>query len=268
MSERKRPRRSDRSKTNQNVTEQSSSDSGNFKSSKAEIRKRGRERLPDPTAAPVLSHISWIIAIYAVTLAITIWVGVTTYQPATLWPFKDLNYSATVVLGMCLLGGTLIFLHAVLQAYQGHTTKDGRFPGEILTKEIPPSISWLRSVIFVLIVILPTVAYIALFPRMFGLSIVHNDGKQADRDTKTGSALATDWGTTFRSSGRKIVHDWHWDSEQDHLPSYQTSTNRHGIDAWPGLFASVHIGLACIFVISIIVLLFRPLNLKTDLVSS
>jgi hypothetical protein len=212
-------------------------------------------------AAAVLAHIVWVLGVIAVTWACSIWVGITTYQPASIGFFKDLNYSATIVHGLWMLGLLLVALHVVLHAYQSCATDADRFPGQLGTLVIPRTLRWLRIAIFVAIVVGPTGAYASLvYFRMIPLSIVHNGGRQADPDTKTRFALLTGWGTTNRPEGRSIFHGWHWYSWNDDRKSYRTSSNPTGIDAWPGFFSTLHAALAAGLIASLVWLVLRPVQ--------
>ena len=217
----------------------------------------------NPDAAPaVLAHIAWALGVLAVTWTASIWVGMTTFQPTSFGFFKDLNYSATVAHGLTMLGLLLLALHCALHVYRRHATDGERFPGQLGKLVIPGTLRWLRVLLFIAIAVGPTGAYAFFFvPRMVvALSIVHNGGKETDADSKTGLALLTDWGTTYRPEGRSILRGWHWHSWNDARKSYEKSSNSTGPDAWPGLAPSLYATLAACLVVSLAWLAGRPLE--------
>jgi hypothetical protein len=214
------------------------------------------------TASAVLAHIVWVLGALALALATAVWVGITTFQPTSIGFFKDLNYSATLAHGLSMLGVLLVGLHCVVHIYRRHATDGERFPGTLGTLVIPPTLRWLRVLLFVGIVVAPTGAYALFFvPRMFAaLSIVHNGGKETDADTKNGLALINDWGTTYRAGGRTVLRGWHWHSWNDGRKTYEKSSNSTGPDAWPGLQPALYTGLAASLIVSLGWLLWRPLQ--------
>jgi len=213
----------------------------------------------DHEAALVLAHIVWALGALAVTWTVEVWIGLTTFRLTSVGFLKDLTYSATIVHGLWMLGLLLVVLHLALHFYQKYAALDERFPGQLGKLVIPQALRWLRVIIFIAIVVAPTGAYACFFlPRMFGLSIVHRDGQASDADTKRGFKLVSDWGTTHRPEGRSIFHGWRWHSWNDERKNYATSSNPTGVDAWPGLFPTLHGMLALSLVSSLGWLAWRP----------
>jgi len=229
-------------------------------------------------AAGFLAHLVWIVGAFALWFVLTVLAGITTFKPVNLPFLPNLCYSECLGNSLWLLLFPLGALHVTMHFYQRHVMDGERFPGQIGSHTIPPRLRWLRSLLFVGVIVLPTVLYGFFVGRMFNHLTIVSDGEAGAVDprsapsSKAGWHLLTDWGTRVGAPPvRPFREGWRWYAWQDYRLAYgtldkdgnRTSISPH-LTAYPGFQPTLYLLAASVFAASLGVLIIRKIPQVID----